>query len=255
MTSLLRAIIPVVVLSVAPLHVGAAEPAARVVAFEASVRVDVDATGKPAKVEAPADLPDAIRTYIERRVATWQYEPAKQNGVAVAATTYVSVNACAVPAEGGYSLGLDFDGNGPRRAGDQAFLPLQYPLEAMRSGTRAEFVVILDIGPDGVVSIANVEKSEFQGRSGRSAFMPVIERWANKIRFDPELVAGKPVQGKVRMPIEFILSDGRRNLPALAKDFQTKARASRECQLASGVNDTKPVAINSVVKVTPSPAS
>ncbi|MBP8615766.1 MAG: hypothetical protein KBI17_05860, partial [Thermomonas sp.] len=42
----------------------AAEPAAAkpdVVAFNASVRVEVDAAGKPVKVEAPADLPEAIR--------------------------------------------------------------------------------------------------------------------------------------------------------------------------------------------------
>ena len=41
-----------------------------VVAFNASVRVDVDASGKPVKVEAPADLPDSIRSFIEKRVAS-----------------------------------------------------------------------------------------------------------------------------------------------------------------------------------------
>ena len=35
--------------------------APRVVAFNASVQVEVDAAGQPIKVAAPADLPEAIR--------------------------------------------------------------------------------------------------------------------------------------------------------------------------------------------------
>ena len=120
-------LILVAVLSALPLTLPAAEPESKAVAFTASVRVDVDATGKPLKVEAPADLPDAIRDYIEKRVATWQYQPATQDGVAVAATTYVAGNACAVPVEGGYRLGLDFENNGMRYAGDQQVPSPRYP--------------------------------------------------------------------------------------------------------------------------------
>ena len=98
---------------------GVAADDKRVVAFNASVRVEVDAAGKPVKVEAPADLPEAIRGYIEKRVASWQYQPAKVAGVARPAVTYVAVNACAVPVSEGFRLGLDFDGNGPRRVGDR----------------------------------------------------------------------------------------------------------------------------------------
>lgn len=133
----MKKIAPLVILSLltaTPVFAGN-DADTKVVAFSASVRVDVDATGKPVKVEAPADLPDVIRSYIEKRVATWQYQPAKQDGQPVAATTYVGINACAVPAEGGYRLGLDFNGNGPRNAGDQRLKPPLYPNEPERLGT------------------------------------------------------------------------------------------------------------------------
>ena len=243
----------VAVLASAPLLLEAKQPADGPITFSASVRVDVDAGGKPVKVEAPADLPDEIRGYIEKRVATWQYQPAHQDGVAVAATTYVGVNACAVPVGGGYHLGLDFAGNGPRHAGDQALKPPLYPDEPRRRGTQAEFVLILDIAKEGTASIGDFEKIEFDGRGGRTAFRPVLERWVKTIHFDPELVAGRPVAGQVRMPVTFVLGT-RRNAEAIREEFQTKATASRECQVAAGANDMKPVAMESVVKVTPVPA-
>jgi hypothetical protein len=56
------------------------EPAAKVVTFSASVRIDVDATGKLVKIEASGDVPEAIRNYIEKRVATWQYAPPRKRG-------------------------------------------------------------------------------------------------------------------------------------------------------------------------------
>ena len=243
----------VAALCASPLLVLAVEPDSKVVAFSANVRVDVDATGKPVKIEAPGDLPEAIRAYIEKRVATWQYEPAKQDGVAVAATTYVGVNACAVPAGGGYHLGLDFDGNGPRPEGDKALVAPLYPSEAMRRGTQAEFVLILDIDANGTVGFANVEKSQFDGRAGRTEFLPVLERWVKTLRFDPELVAGKPVKGQIRIPVSFLLA-ANRNMEQRHEEFQAGLKASRECQVAAGANEMKPVVMDSVVKVTPNPA-
>ncbi len=122
---------------------------ADVVAFNASVRVEVDAAGKPVRIEAPADLPEAIRAFVEKRVASWQYTPAQVAGVPQAAVTYVGVNACAVPVGAGYRLGVDFAGNGPRTAADRTLVPPMYPRLAQRRNTSAEFVLILGIEADG----------------------------------------------------------------------------------------------------------
>ena len=105
----------------------AGETKPEVVAFNVGVLVKVDATGRPVKVEASQDVPKPIRDFVEKRVASWQYQPARIDGVPQSATTYVAVNACAVPVAEGYRLGLDFDGNGPRTANDQRLAPPKYP--------------------------------------------------------------------------------------------------------------------------------
>ena len=134
-----------------------------VVAFNASVRVDVDASGKPVKVEAPADLPDSIRSFIEKRVASWQYQPAKAAGVPVGATTYVKVGACAIPdaTSGGYKLGVDFKGNGPRLVSASGNLPPpQYPIEALRKSVTGTYIVNYSIQPDGSTQVGDIKLAD-----------------------------------------------------------------------------------------------
>ena len=234
----------------------AAEPAAAkpdVVAFNASVRVEVDAAGKPVKVEAPADLPEAIRGYIEKRVASWQYQPAKADGAPASAVTYVDVNACAMPANGGYRIGLDFGGNGPRRAGDKPLPPPDYPPQAQISGTEADFVLILDLQADGTARIGMIESNDIRGRGGRTELQQELKRWVKTVRFDLEQVAGRPVPARVRVPVDFSL--GRPDRKALRAELQAKALATRECQQASNGDGTKPVAMDSpAVVVTPKAA-
>ena len=228
-------------------------PVQDVVAFNVGVKVEVDAVGKPISVQAPADLPEAIRAFVEKRVASWQYTPAQVAGVPQPAITYVGVNACAVPVGAGYRLGLDFAGNGPRTAADRTLLPPMYPRLAQRSGTSAEFVLILGIEADGHAVIDQIERADISGRPGASEFEAVLRQWIKTVRFDPEQIAGKPVRGQVRMPVEFSMRDpgGRQ---ALREELQVKAKTSRECQIASGENDMKPVALQPVVTVIPTPA-
>jgi len=233
--------------------IAAADNPSDVVAFRASVRVDVDASGKPVKVEAPADLPDSIRAFVEKRVASWQYQPAKVEGVPQSAITYVDVNACAVPAAQGYRLGVDFAGNGPRTAADKPLVAPKYPRVAERSNTSAQFVLILGVEADGHVVIDQIERADISGRAGASEFEPLLRRWIKTVRFDPEHVAGKPVRGQVRMPVDFIMGDSR-SRQALREELQIKAQTSRECQIASGGADLKPVALQPVVTVIPTPA-
>ncbi|MFS8138185.1 MAG: energy transducer TonB [Thermomonas sp.] len=240
-------------LCASPLIVFAAEPGSKVVAFSASVRVDVDAVGKPVKIEAPGDLPEAIREYIEKRVATWQYEPARLGKVAVPATTYVAINACAVPVEDGYRMGLDFAGNGMRSAGDRPINSPRYPVQAEMHGIEAEFVVILDVAADGAARLGTIEKATVARRGRRVEFEQELRRWAMSLRFDPELVSGQPVSGQLRVPVNFSLKNYA-NVQALTDDFQAKAKDSPECQVAAGADAIKPVAMDSVIRVIPSPA-
>jgi hypothetical protein len=233
-----------------------ADPPAKddVVAFSASVRVDVDAAGKLVKVEVPQDLPEAIRSAIEQRVASWQYQPTKIEGVPQAATTYVAVNACAIPVAGGYRLGVDFDGNGVRTAGDRRLMPPEYPSIAQRSGAEAEFVLLLGIEKDGRVVIDEIEKADVSGRVGEKDFTLMLRKWVKTLRFDPEIVAGHPIRGQARMPVSFVMGDHGNRRTLKKEEWQANAKASRECQLASGNSELSPVALRPAVTIIPTPA-
>ena len=54
------------------------------------------------------------------------------------------------------------------------------------------------------------------------------------------------------MPVSFFLSDPGKH-KALVEELHAKASASRECKMAQGGSGMRPVAVESVVKVTPIP--
>lgn len=224
--------------------------APRVVAFNASVQVEVDATGQSIKVAAPADLPEAIRGYIEKRVTTWQYTPGKVNGLPQPSTTYVQVNACAVPVAQGYRLGLDYAGNGLRPR-DGAMLPSPDYLPSLSQAmSDATYTVILAVDADGKGRLDRVES--VTGDAKRRAVMEkLIADWAKRLRFDTERVGGRGVASRVRVPLHFIGSAGstRKQLDAVA---QAKAVASPECAAAAG-SSSRPVAMDPAVGVNPVP--
>lgn len=227
-----------------------------VVAFNTTVRVDVDATGKPVKVEAPADLPEAIRSFIEKRVASWQYAPARANGVPASAVTFVMVGACAMPVAEGYRLGLDFKGNGPAVVdpGPWFMRPPQYPGEAQRGGAEGSFQVSYSIRPDGTTTLGSIVPIQTNtGSRHTRAFKQAIASWIEGQRFQPEQVNGMAVATEVSFPVDFELRDGGRP-GKYREELEARALASKECIAASAPSGLLPIATNSPVKVIPVPA-
>lgn len=229
--------------------------AAGTVTFSASVRVDVDATGAPVAVEAPQHFEDGVRAIIEERVASWQYHSAQVDGKPVPATTYVSVNVCAVPKPGGYWLGVDFVDNGARVADGKELVPPAYPARAYRNGTEAELEVILDITPEGRAELEEFDKFELIGAGSKSDFEREIRNWVKTLRFDMERVAGAPVSARVLVPIMFAMR-GSETAKAIVREQRAAATTSRECRVASGESaGLRPVALEPAVTVIPAPAS
>lgn len=230
-----------------------------VVRFHASVRVDVGADGKPTLIEVPEDFPAAVRDFIGKRVSSWQYQPATRDGVPQAATTYVRVDACAVPAEGGFRLAVDFGGNGMRVQGDKPMPPPIYPREAMGLGVEAKFDVIMNIDGQGNASIDRLEnESIHRGRERangqmRQKFVIALQHWVKTLHFDPERVGGQPVaMTQARIPVEFTMAGG---TSEWRDALQAQARASSECQAAaSGRSAMEPIALHPAVTVNPRPA-
>ena len=238
----------------------AAEPARKVVAFNADVRVDVDASGKPVNVEAPADLPEVIRAYIEKRVGAWQYQAAKLNGVAVPATTFVNVGACALPtvAGNGYTFGVDYKGNGASLLSASGRLPPPpYPVDLRRRGAQGVFMVSYIVNHDGSTHVVDVE-APGQSRNSVKLFRPVLTAWIENLRYQPEIVAGKAVETSFSFPVEFRLGNGGASSnwreQQIAK-LEARAISSKECIQAAGISDgLMPIAVNSPIKVIPTPA-
>ena len=247
-------------LAAVPAPVLAAPPADHVVAFNATVRVDVDASGKPVRVEAPGDLPQAVRSDIEKRVAAWHYEPARHDGIAVPATTFVKVGACALPtpAGDGFRLGLDFKGNGPGLVSATGqLMPPGYPVELRRQGAQGAFQVTFTVLADGTTRVDEVESLD-GSRRYVNAFRPVLAAWIEQIRYQPEIVDGHAVATHVSFPVEFKLEIGAHSAgwrKQFLADRKARAIATTECTLAAGAaQETLPVALDSPVKVTPTPA-
>jgi hypothetical protein len=132
-----------------------------------------------------------------------------------------------------------------------------YPKIALRNGVEAEFKLILGIETDGSVAIDEIERADVSRNAAKAAarneFELELRRWVKTLRFDPEMVAGKPVREQVGLPVSFVIGD-RVDRQALKEALQAKAKASRECQLASGASDMKPVALQPAVAVIPTPA-
>lgn len=229
----------------------------KVVAFNATVRVEVDAAGKPVKVEAPQDLPQGIRGFIEQRVASWQYTPAKENGVAASAVTFVKVGACAIPVPEGYRLGLDFKGNGPRLVAASDRLPAPpYPSEAIRSAVEGTFKVSYAIQPDGGTRLESIETLS-GGKKYANSFRSTLTKWAEGLRYEPELVNGRPVTTTMSFPVQYMISKGGHGPEWLSKykeELRARAISSEECMAASLAEGLMPIALDSPVKVTPAPA-
>ena len=219
------------------------------VRFRADARVELDADGKPTRIEVSKDLPEAIRGYIEKRVAGYTYSPPERDGVRGPAVTYLSLRACAVPAAGGYRLGLDFWGNGARLATPGGRIPvLPYPASARRAGgptvtMKIEFL----IEPDGKATFQQVTYAD-GGSHRRDGFDSLARDWVGLLKFDPEELAGHPVRSKASIQLTYKIVTGRG--PGTEPDAEASALQSRECRMAAGQEDgPMPVVEDSPIRI------
>lgn len=222
----------------AMLLAGSAAAADEVVAFRADARVELDANGKPMKVEASKDLPDAIRSFIEKRVRSYTFSPPERGGVRGPAVTFLQLGACAVPSPEGYRLGLDVKGNGPRIGRpDGRFWVMPYPHEALALRSEVTMTIVFFIEPDGRASLDTVQYSD--GKSHlRDGFAALARDWVKLARFEPEQLAGQPLRSRAAITFNYTLSPQHARMGGrtseVVKPGPQQIRQSTECKIAAG---------------------
>ncbi|MDN5782250.1 MAG: TonB family protein, partial [Luteimonas sp.] len=84
--------------------------------------------------------------------------------------------------------------------------PPKYPAEAAANKVSGKVVLLVDVAADGSVVDARVEKSEPAGVFDQAA-LDAAKEW----NFKPETKAGKPIAGRVRVPVTFDATWGNQN--------------------------------------------
>lgn len=180
--------------SVLPLH------AAEVRAKQFQVGANVDAQGKVTATQFDADVSAGVASVLTAALKQWSFVPAKQDGQAVPAHTFIRVRLKATPdAQGQYALRISFVGNGPRL--DRAVAP-RYPASAIRSGESASLLLQGTVQADGHLSNLNVSGKSSSPRTMREFKQNVLEA-AKEWRYTPETVDGQSVATRMRIPFHF----------------------------------------------------
>lgn len=234
-------------LCVSVLLVSAASQAAEPLIFNASAKIDVDATGAVTRVEPSDKLSPALQELVKEQVSGYRFETPLHNGVKAAGSTYVTLGGCAVPDGAGYKVSLAYKNAGPRFVG-QEFLPPRYPERAYRNGAEADAVVAYVIQADGTVALDGIR---YKGTpSEKRYFDKALEAWVAQFRYEPETVAGKPVKTKLEVPVSFSMADV--SMRAYEKQVKAQRMASPECTAAASRDALEPVALDSPFKRLPS---
>lgn len=164
------------------------------------VGADVDAQGKVTATQFDADVPAGIANVLTAAIKQWSFVPAKRDGQAVPAHTFIRLALKALPdAQGQYSLRISFGSNGPRL--DMAVAP-RYPASAIRSGESASLQLEGTVQADGHLSDLSVSGEYSNPRTKREFNQNVLEA-AKEWRYTPETVDGQPVATRMRIPFHF----------------------------------------------------
>ena len=208
----------------------------KLMAFRTTAKVMIDEHGKPTQVEASKELPEAVRQFVEKRVGSWLFSPPMRDGKVGNGVTYVRLGACAVPAEGGYSLAIDYKSNGPGWP-DVLFMrgprfPMKHAPNTVVRQLGAAFKTTFVVEPDGSITL---EKSDWISRGSpadeRKLYEKSVKEWLNGMRYTPEELGGQKLRTRASVVTAFSL-DGS-SIPGYGAGGDESPRKSNECKLAT----------------------
>jgi TonB family protein len=190
--------------------------AQQVIKFDAVAEVEVRADGTPRLIQVfnidhaaqNETAQNRLKGEVARRITQWKFSPAKLDGTAVDAHTFVWVGMEAqVNADGNFTVRVTHAGTGPRAS--HRVRP-GYPEAAARSGAEGIVVLLVSIDEHGRIVSTEIEHSDASPGSGTSLrlFEAGAMRAAKLWRYDTETAGGKGVAARIRLPIEYCMVNG-----------------------------------------------
>jgi len=130
--------------------------------------------------------------------AGWAARPATRVAVEAGGVASAPASPQAQPAAS--SARDDGDARAHVNVLSKQLAPPKYPADAVASKTTGKVVLIVDVAADGSVANVQVEKSEPAGVFDQVT-LDAVKQW----KFEPAIEDGKPVAGRVRVPVTFEL--------------------------------------------------
>jgi len=136
--------------------------------------------------------------------AAWAARPATQVAVEAGSVASAPASSQARPATASADsrAGRDGDARAHVDVLSKQLAPPKYPADAAASRTTGKVVLIVDVAADGSVADVQVEKSEPAGVFDQVT-LDAVKRW----KFEPAIEDGKPVAGRVRVPVTFEMDE------------------------------------------------
>lgn len=169
--------------------------------YRATVALDVDTDGKVYAIQLPAEVPAMLVGPARDAIAHWRFKPPVRDGHTVTARTWAKTVLQVVRQPGGsYGLRAVFQSNGPGMACPQP----RYPVEEIRRNTQGSLVMEALAQPNGTLTDITMVSHQFKSVHV-SAFERAVEAALAQCHVSPELVDGKPVSTRMRLPFVFAL--------------------------------------------------
>lgn len=155
--------------------------------------VDIDAAGDVSAVEVESATPPGVfEANAVEAARQWKFRPATKDGRPVASRKRVPV-----------TFSMDGPSDGPDGAGGSAdgstrLPPPEYPQAAYQAGLSGKVLLLVDVDAAGNVTHAEIERATPAGVFD-AATLEAVKQW----KFQPPLENGRPVPGRVRVPVQF----------------------------------------------------
>ena len=187
-----------------------------------TARVSINADGALTSLKLfDSGYGQELDTQLEAAMRTWKFAPGKVGGKPAATeailTVHLSIDELSHPDYADIRVadavvGADVDSTDVGSSNRQP----DYPTPELAAGIEARLRLLLDIDDRGRVSKVALEKSVTNGqRSNMDHFVAAVRRAVPSWHFQPNLVDGRAMPGKVHIPVDFCLEESCVDVPPM----------------------------------------